>query len=265
MESASSQTFAASWDAGGNPVAYQDLWGQLGAFTTMRLDVKGDGRCPYLFERHMDRLFKTFDELGWSCLIKRPWLESCVKDFIQTVNESGEYLLRVMLSDVMVSLKATPWVEPQNMMSGLLWDYDRPTPQYKTLDYQDVLDALSDVDRLSEELLLVSEDGRLLEGATSCLMFVDKERIVIPERDRLDSVTLNLLTERMQNANIVVDDVFTDQVKDFDEILLCGSGKGVINLGQIPELEWQCRNIAVYRQLRLMYDNYMIRYKYNWM
>ena len=264
MENVSSQIFTASWDAGGNSIAYQEPWSESGAFTTMRLDVGKSWRCPYLFEQHIERLFKTFDTLELRCLYKRPWLEQCVKDFIQTIPDEGTYLLRVMMSDVIVSLSAKPRVEPAHMQLGHLWEYSRPTPNLKTLDYSDILDALSDIDRSREELLLVSEDDRLLEGATTCLMFVQGQRVVVPSRERLDSITLKLVLERLQGLEIVEDDVYCTELKQYEEILLCGCGKGIVNLGEIPELEWQCRSINTFRKVRILHDNALIRYKHNW-
>lgn len=265
METSSLQTYTESWDAGLNRVTYQEPWGEAGAFTTMRLDVGASWCCAYLLERHVARLFKTFADLGWSALFEERWVEERIRTFVKQVEGEGRYHLRVMLSDVILSLRAAPAAESQPMQSGQIWQYSRPTPAYKTLDYGDVLDALAGIDRTREELLLVSDDGRLLEGATSCLIFIGGGRLVVPERDRLNSITLELIREKWRGVEIVTDDVYTGEVKQYDEILLCGSGKGVINLAEIPELEWEHRATSAYRAVRILHDNALIDYKYTWM
>lgn len=266
MESALPQTFTASWDAGGNPVDYQEPWGEAGAFTTLRLDVGRTWRCPYLFELHMDRLFSTFEQLGWALLFKREFVESAVKDFVNTIPDEGSYSLRVMMSDVVLSVRAARREEPADQQYGYLWDYTRENAAFKTLDYTDVLTALKGINRRLEELLLVSEDERLLEGATSCLLFYHNGQLVVPQRDRLDSITMKFLLERLGGICEVVErDVYLGEVKEFDEILLCGTGKGIVSLTEIEELEWKCRSLSFYRRARITYDNALIDYKYQWM
>jgi len=214
----------------------------------------------------LDRLFATFVRLGWKPLFTRAFVEKCIADFLKTVRDTGVYLLRVMMSDVVLSLKVSAREEPKDVQYGYLWDYTRPMPELKTLDYKDVLEALKTIDRTQQELLIISEDSRVLEGATSCLIFCENNRLIIPHRDRLESITLNFVVEMLKKSFPCEErDVYLDELETFDEILLCGSGKGIVCLGDIEDAGWRCRSVSFFRHARILYDNAMIDYKYKWM
>jgi branched-subunit amino acid aminotransferase/4-amino-4-deoxychorismate lyase len=40
----------------------------------------------------------------------------------------------------------------------------------------------------------------------------------------------------------------------FDEVLLCGTGRGVAPLTSLPELGWSSRSNDVFKKVRLIYE-----------
>ena len=265
MDSKSSKTYTQSWDAGGNRVAYQEPWGEAGAFSTLRLDVGSGWSCPYFIDRHVDRLFNTFEDLGWSALFKPDWVEDTVKSYIEAnVTEKGRYLIRMMMSDVILSLRIIPHEEPSVDFCGYLWTYERPYPLHKTLDYEDILSALENIDRQSEEWILLDSSQRVLEGTTTCPIFVNGSEWLVPAADRLESISMGILCESMGIDALPEAEIHTKDIKQFNEILLCGSGKGVVRINNCPELDWQCCSVSAFRKARLSYDNFLIDHKYTW-
>ena len=43
------------------------------------------------------------------------------------------------------------------------------------------------------------------------------------------------------------------EIHKYDEILLVGSGKGVVSLSSIPEINWKCKSNLVYKELLNLY------------
>ena len=48
-----------------------------------------------------------------------------------------------------------------------------------------------------------------------------------------------------------------EKLKTFDEILLVGSGKGVIALKNIPQIKWKNKNKIIYKELQDLYNSYI--------
>ena len=48
-----------------------------------------------------------------------------------------------------------------------------------------------------------------------------------------------------------------EKLKTFDEILLVGSGKGVIALKNIPQIKWKNKNQIIYKELQDLYNSYI--------
>lgn len=229
------------------------------------MDITPTIRCPYLFERHLDRLYHTFGDFEWASGFGREWVEQTLRTFVLGIPEESSFSLRVMMTENQLSLCARPRPEPENLQRGLLWEYERPNPDYKTLDYEAIIEALGTIDRQREELLLIDSEGRFLEGATSNLLFVAPGEIVVPAHNRLRGITESLLRERLANAIPVREaDVFVDELPRFEEILLAGSGKGVVSLNDIAEANWQCRATRTFLRARILHDNALIDYKHAW-
>ena len=49
------------------------------------------------------------------------------------------------------------------------------------------------------------------------------------------------------------------KLKTFDEILLVGSGKGVVALKDIPQIKWKNRSQVIYKELQDLYNSYIDR------
>ena len=257
-------TYTESWDASLNQTEYRELWGELGAFTTMRLDVKTT-RCAYFIENHVERLCSTLKGMDIPSPFDHKWIWRQAIIFVAGVAQHGDYMFRMMATEDCFSLTAYPRVDPNFNISGLIWEYTRNNSQYKTLDNEDILEALEDIDRVSEELILQSEDGRLLEGATSNLIFVRGNRLYVPVADRLNGLTQQLILNQLSSQHdIVEEDIPASSLSNVDEIICCGSGKGVVCILSIPELDWEAKTNTIGKKTRFMYDSQLIDYKANW-
>ena len=50
--------------------------------------------------------------------------------------------------------------------------------------------------------------------------------------------------------------ILKKNLKFFDEILLLGSGKGVVALNNIPQLNWKNKSQVIYNELQALYKLY---------
>ena len=62
------------------------------------------------------------------------------------------------------------------------------------------------------------------------------------------SYLLNLTKREIKKANILVNDMHK-----YEEILLIGSGKGVVRLSLIPEINWKSKSDLVYKEFEHLY------------
>jgi branched-subunit amino acid aminotransferase/4-amino-4-deoxychorismate lyase len=251
MENTSSKTYFASWDSALNPVKPEELWGKLGAFTTMKLEIKGRHRCAFFREKHIERLYESLRILNIQIPFPHRWIDSTVLASIKSIKQQATYRLRLMATAEYFTIVITLVPEPEMHLQGKIWSYERFQPEAKSLNYEDILDRLAETDRSREEIILKSSDGRLLEGATSNLLFVQGNQIITPARGRLNGVTLRLLKDAMANS-----------IGQYNEILCCGSGRGVSAFIGIEDLGWNLKSLDAFRSVRMRYDNACIDYKY---
>ena len=52
---------------------------------------------------------------------------------------------------------------------------------------------------------------------------------------------------------MVKTDILLKKLKNFDEILLVGSGKGVVAVNNIPQINWRNKTQNIYNELKKLY------------
>ena len=114
---------------------------------------------------------------------------------------------------------------------------------------------LGELDLGLEDFLIVHPaDDRVLESATSNLIFARGDHLVIPEEDILSGIVLNELLASMSGFEIDRRSPRLDELSAFDEIILCGSGREVASLAAVPEMGWTRSSDKTFLKLLEIYN-----------
>jgi len=228
-------------------VAFKDLWGSRGVFTTMRMVRKPPKLI--LLKQHLENLIKSTKKYG----IRKKNLKSIIKNLINknTLYKGPDNLFRIALNKKLISISIRKRLKPKSNFNLLLFKYKRVEPNYKNLYYKKILAKLSKVDTTKFDIALVTND-KILETGTSNLVFVKNGKIFSPKKNCYFGNTLKFISKKIK---INFKDIFIKSIDDFDEIILIGSGKGVTSVSKIKDLKWKRRKTSCYTKLNKIYNS----------
>ena len=139
----------------------------------------------------------------------------------------------------------------KNNFNLLLFKYKRVEPNYKNLYYKKILAKLSKVDSTKFDIALVSNNN-ILETGTSNLVFVKNGKIFSPKKNCYFGNTIKYINQKVK---IFFKNISINNIKEYDEIILIGSGKGVTSVSKIDELNWKRRKSDCYTKLNKIYNS----------
>ena len=228
-------------------VNFNDLWGSRGVFTTMRMV----GKPPklILLKPHLDNLIKSTKKYG----IRKKNLKSIIKDLIikNTLYKGPDNLFRIALNKKLISVSIRKRPKPKSNFNLLLFKYKRVEPNYKNLYYKKIIAKLSKVDSTKFDIALVSNNN-ILETGTSNLVFVKNGKIFSPKKNCYFGNTIKYINQKVK---IFFKNISINNIKEYDEIILIGSGKGVTSVSKIDELNWKRRKSDCYTKLNKIYNS----------
>ena len=227
-------------------VSFKDLWGSRGVFTTMRM--VGKPSKLILLKPHIENLIKSTKKYG----IRKKNLKNIILDLIKknTLYKGPDNLFRIALNKKLISVSIRQRPKLKKNFSLLLFRYKRVEPNYKNLYYKKILAKLSKVDSSKFDIALVA-NNKILETGTSNLVFVKKGKIFSPKKNCYFGNTLKFISKKVK---INFKDISIKEIKDFEEIILIGSGKGVTSVSKIDELKWKSRNNISFNKLSKIYN-----------
>ena len=222
-------------------VGFKDLWGDHGIFTTMWIF----GKQPKIlfFENHIKNLIRSLKIYG----IKKRFLK---KDILKIINKNlnkkitYNHLLRIALNKKIISISLRKRLPPKLDFNLKLINLKRERPQYKNLKYKKILSHLIKMDNSKSDIGLVFEK-KILESGTSNLLFVKKNKIFTPKKNYYEGNTFKFFKTKFKR--LIKKDIFINELKSFDEILLIGSGKGVASVKTIKQIGWKRKNLNQYK------------------
>ena len=228
-------------------VSFKDLWGSRGVFTTMRM--VGKPSKLILLKPHIENLIKSTRKYA----IRKKNLKNIILDLIKknTLYKGPDNLFRIALNKKLISVSIRKRPKLKKNFSLLLFKYKRVEPNYKNLFYKKILAKLSKVDSSKFDIALVA-NNKILETGTSNLVFVKKGKIFSPKKNCYFGNTLKFISKKVK---INFKDISIKEIKDFEEIILIGSGKGVTSVSKIDELKWKSRNNISFNKLSKIYNN----------
>ena len=262
MVTPSSPTSSAiAWDRDDVSVPAPEPWGRKGAFTTIR--VEGIPPCPFFLNAHLDRLEKSAGLLEIVPIVSKSQISERLVTFLSSIQIPTPFLVRVCLLENCLALHTRPAHPTNPELSAKILRHLRPVPEAKSTFDKALYGRLGELDLGLEDFLLVHPtEDRVLESATSNLIFARGEHLVIPEEDVLSGIVLNkLLLASMTGFEIDRRSPHLDELSAFEEIILCGSGREVASLAAIPEMGWTCSSgktflklLEIYNKLKAEYD-----------
>ena len=107
------------------------------------------------------------------------------------------------------------------------------------------------MDNSQSDVALVS-NKKILETGTSNLLFVKNKKFFTPKKDYYEGNTYKFFKSKIKR--IIKKDILLKEIKNYDEILLLGSGKGVTSVKSINEIKWKRKSLKKFNFLLKQYD-----------
>lgn len=241
-----------AWHKDGTPDEHPEPWGMSGVFTTIRI-FKGK-KIPF-FESYLHRLLESASRLQMPWIPSSCHFESKVSEFIEEMNfEHG--LLRICLFENLIGFSSRPAVSDGNPVKGWLLKHRRENPLIKSTIEKNLYGALGKLKVKEEDWIIVDpKDNDLRETATSNLIFARQKTLIIPDKYVLNGIVLQNLLPFLRNRYSVIHALPKDrEISSFDEIILCGTGRGVAPLTSLTELGWSSGGNEIFSTIRNHYE-----------
>ena len=228
-------------------IDFKDLWGDHGIFTTMW--IFGKPAKILFFDNHIKNMIKSLKDYK----IKK---KSLKKDILKIINQNlskkknYNHLLRVALNKKILSISLRKRISPKLDFNLKIVNLKRERPQYKNLKYKKILSYLSKIDNSRSDIGLLS-NSKLLETGTSNLLFIKNNKVFTPKKNYYEGNTYKYFKSKIKR--IIKKDVLVKEIKNYDEILLIGSGKGVASVKTIRQLGWKRKNLNQFKNFLKFY------------
>jgi len=158
----------------------------------------------------------------------------------------------VAANNKMISISLRKRLKPKLNFSLKLIDYKRIEPEYKNLKYKKILNFLKKMDTTKSDIALY-KNKKILESGTSNLLFVKNNKIYSPINNFYKGTTLKFFTKKLKK--IKKRNIFIDSLESYDEIIVIGSGKGVVSVNSIEKPFWKRKSLKNYRILSKIYQH----------
>jgi branched-subunit amino acid aminotransferase/4-amino-4-deoxychorismate lyase len=230
-------------------VEFKDLWGDHGVFTTMWIF---DNPAKILFFKdHINNLIKSTKAYS----ILKSSLRSDIFYLLEkNLDKKKKYnhLLRIALNKKTLSISLRKRIKPNLNFNLKLVKLKRQKPEFKNLKYKEILKSLSKLDNSRSDIGLCS-NNKIFETGTSNLLFVKDNKVFSPINKFYKGITYKFFKSKIKK--IIKKDILVNSLKEFDEIILIGSGKGVASVKTINQIKWKRKNLKFYNILSRYYKS----------
>jgi 4-amino-4-deoxychorismate lyase len=221
-------------------IDFKDLWGDHGVFTTMWIYDKPSKIL--FFKDHINNLIKSTKAYS---IYKSFLKKNILKLLKENLNSKTKYnhLLRIALNKKTLSISLRKRVEPNLNFDLRLVNLKRQRPEFKNLKYLEILKHLSKLDNSRNDIGLCS-NNKIFETGTSNLLFIKNNKVYSPINKFYKGITYKFFKSKIKN--IIKKDINVNSLKEFDEIILIGSGKGVASVKTINQIKWKRKSLKFY-------------------
>ena len=230
-------------------IEFNDLWGDHGVFTTMWIFDKPSKIL--FFKNHINNLIKSTKAYS----IKKSSIRSDILKLLKkNINSKRKYnhLLRIALTKKTLSISLRKRIKPKLNLDLKLVNLKRQKPEYKNLKYKEILKHLSKLDNSKSDIGLCS-NKMIFETGTSNLLFIKNGKIYSPINKFYKGITYNFFKSKIKK--IINRDIMINSLKEFEEIILIGSGKGVASVKSIDQIKWKRKSLKYYNVLSKHYKS----------
>ena len=229
-------------------IKFHDLWNSYGVFTTMRV-IEKPAKIIF-FKEHINNLIRSLKVYK---INKKNIKQNILKLIKLNLNKNKKYdhLFRVAANNKMISISLRKRLKPKLNFSLKLIDYKRIEPEYKNLKYKKILNFLKKMDTTKSDIAIY-KNKKILESGTSNLLFVKKTKIYSPINNFYKGTTLKFFTKKLKK--IKKRNIFIDSLESYEEIIVIGSGKGVVSVNSIEKPFWKRKSLKNYRILSKIYQ-----------
>ena len=217
-------------------IKFNDLWNAYGVFTTMR--VIGKSAKILFYKAHVDNLISSLK-------IYKIYKKNLKK------NKNYDHLLRVASNNKIISISLRKRPIPKSNFKLKLVNYKRIDAKYKNLKYKKILKILSKLDTTKFDIALY-KNKKILETGTSNFLFVKNNKILSPDKDCYKGTTIKFFSKKFK---INYTNIFLNNLNDYDEILIVGSGKGVVSVSSIEKNLWRRKSTKLFNKLVKIYKS----------
>ena len=228
-------------------IEFNDLWGDHGVFTTMWIFDKPSKIL--FFKEHINNLIKSSKTYS---IFKKTLKKDILNIINENLNSKTKYnhLLRIALNKKTLSISLRKRIKPKLNFDLKLVKLKRQKPEFKNLKYKEIIKHLSKLDNSKSDIGLCS-NKKIFETGTSNLLFVKDDKFFSPIDKFYKGITYKFFKSKIKK--ITRKDIFVNNLKEFDEIILIGSGKGVASVKTISQLGWQRKSLKNYNILSKYY------------
>ena len=227
---------------------FHDLWNSYGVFTTMR--VIGKPAKIIFFREHIENLIRSLKVYKINKKSIKQNIFKLIKLNLKK-NKKYDHLFRVAANNKMISISLRKRFKPKSNFSLKLINYKRIEPEYKNLKYKKIMSFLKKMDTTKSDIALY-KNKKILESGTSNLLFIKKNKIYSPINNFYKGTTLKFFKKKIKKIKKI--NIFTDSLNDYDEIIVIGSGKGVVSVNSIEKPFWKRKSLKNYRILSKIYQ-----------
>ena len=227
---------------------YDDLWGKRGVFSTIR--VFGKKPNYILIQKHLKNINLSLKKLNINYILSEKKLLSIIPKLKKI--EKYDHLLRVAINSKSISISLRKRLEPGKNFQSILYTYQRSNPSFKNLYYKKIIKKLSSINMQEQEVILL-KNNFLLEGCTTNILCVRDKIIYFPKNNFYKGTTMSYLLSNTKRINKKIN-ISVHELPTFDEIILVGSGKGVISLSLIKNIDWKPKSNLIYKELLNTYN-----------
>ena len=220
-------------------ITFKDLWNSYGIFTTMR--VIGKPAKILFFKDHINNLIKSLKTY-------KVYKNDLKKNILKLIklnlkkNKKYDHLLRVAVNNKMISISLRKRLKPNSNFV------------LKLINYKKILSILNKMDTTKYDIALY-KSKKIIETGTSNLLFVQNNKIYSPINEFYKGTTLKFFSTK---TNIYKKNIFINSLNLYDEIIVIGSGKGVVSVSKIKNMRWKRKSLNFYKKLSNIYKKEII-------
>ena len=233
-------------------IPYNDLWGSRGVFTTIR--VYGETPKFILLKEHLSQLNTSLIKMKINFFLTQKKLLELIPKNLKI--KKYNHLLRIAIKKNIISISLRPRLKLTNNFNCKLVNYQRTNPKIKNLQYKKILLMQKGIDMQKMELLFFNKN-KLLEGSTTNIIMIKNNNIILPKGNYYKGITLNFLLSII-HTKYIFKPISISELSNADEIILVGSGKGVIKVTSIPKIKWYSSNSKMFKRLSAIYKSQLI-------